>query len=131
MWRHAGLSDFKRVTPLCLAIYVLVLPLIFWSSASYKPRSVPSGKVVEHIFPVKDRDPPWYFADAYRLASRREGDDIVVYENLTPLPPDHFAVLPPNQGHGRRIKFRALDDTNPRTNGRDYWAVIPGKAADR
>ncbi len=56
-----------------------------------------------------------------------------VYEDQTPLGPGHStfqAISKTGRGHfaywnGRGIFFSASDNTDPNTNGRRYWAVVP------
>jgi hypothetical protein len=67
----------------------------------------------------------------------RNADDVAspirVYEGQTPLGPGHSAFHAISKtGHGhfahwneRGIYFSASDNTDPNTNGRQYWAVVP------
>jgi hypothetical protein len=62
----------------------------------------------------------------------------LLYEDMRPLGPphsDHTEIL--RYGHGRfshwnyaGFIFSSSDGTNPRYNGRTYWAVIPPPAAE-
>jgi hypothetical protein len=61
----------------------------------------------------------------------------ILYENTTPLGPAHVAHAEIEKyGHGRfshwsgaGFIFSSSDGTNPLTNGRTYWAVIPPSPA--
>lgn len=109
----------------------------------------PDGKVVIFL------NPPFvheggsaYWVSHLRFGERARllqiaGDDpsnandvsspVQVYEDQTPLGPAHSTFHEISRaGHGhfaywneRGIYFSASDNTNPNTNGRRYWAVVP------
>jgi hypothetical protein len=106
--------------------------------------SKPKAKVVVQLFPPFDRVNRAAFVR--RELTRRlddiaddetiEGDSrspVVIYENGTQLGPAHSGFRDISQlGEGRfahwqstGIVFSASDNSDPNTNGRNYWAVVP------
>jgi hypothetical protein len=136
------------VLAISAAIYAAYLPVALWIGRSYVPVEIPRGQMVEPLVDIKHIEGFAYQGLTYSLLRYADNDPgnqrspIVLYENLTPLGPPH-SVHPDIQeiGHGRYshwndnpnsgwrtirgVLFSASDNTDPRTNGRSYWAVLP------
>jgi len=80
----------------------------------------------------------WY-ADEADTAEEASRSGIVIYEDNTRLGPTTSREDIASKGHGRfshrrdndksLFVFSSTDNTDPRTNGRSYWAVRPGVRA--
>jgi hypothetical protein len=136
------------VLAISAAIYAAYLPVALWLGYAYVPIEMPQGETVQQIDNIKHIEGFAYQAATpflIKYADNDPGDQrspIVLHENLTPLGPPH-SVHPDIQeiGHGRYshwndnresgwrsirgVLFSASDNTDPRTNGRRYWAVLP------
>jgi hypothetical protein len=112
---------------------------------AYVPPSppMPAGKTVVRLWPPFEMLGHAAFARRQLAALGDVGDredveedtrsPVVVYEDLQPLGPPHsnFGDIS-NLGAGRfthwqrqGITFSASDNSDPNTNGRRYWAVVP------
>lgn len=114
----------------------------YWAVAPPPPKAPEGHKVVQLTRPF----------ERYRLASVAIGDlsgklevkadnptiegdhssPVVIYENDRPLGPGHESFNDINNLGGGRyshlpsgITFSSSDGTDPNTNGRTYWAVVP------
>lgn len=130
-----------RFSAAVTVLFVLYFPLAVWVDHSYV-NLVPKGKiVVQLVKPFETHD--------YANISQQEilkrlaqwADDekadpqqspIVIYEDRTQLGPGHSAFTAiAKQGAGRfahwrkGVVFSASDNSDPNTNGRNYWAVLP------
>jgi hypothetical protein len=104
--------------------------------------------MVEPIGNIRHSEGFAYQAHTYLLAEYADSEPdnqrspIILYENLTPLGPAHSAHADiqelglgryshwsdnPKSGWRtiRGVLFSSSDNTDPRTNGRRYWAVLP------
>ena len=104
-----------------LAIYAVYLPISLFVGSYHVSAGRPVGAVVEKLGAIHFDDPDQYFARLYVFSQIRfpDASKIAVYENLTLL--SHFNLT---QDSGAYVaRFRASDGSDPRTNGRSYWAV--------
>jgi hypothetical protein len=110
-----------KIATAALAIYAIYLPVALIVGHHHVPAARPAGMVVEKIGKMHFDNPDHYVARLYVFGSARFPDTskIAVYENLTPLSDVNFT---PDTG-GYVTRFRASDGSDPRTNGRSYWAV--------
>ena len=136
------------VIAISAAIYAAYLSVALWLGRNYVPVEMPRGKMVEPIGNIKHIEGFAYQAHTPLLIRYADDDPgnqrspIVLYENLTPLGPPHSVHADIQEiGHGRYshwndnpksgwrsirgVLFSASDNTDPRTNGRHYWAVLP------
>lgn len=92
-----------------------------------EPSQPPKGERVDLIMKV-EKDGK--FGRTYGFKQRKEDIDDkrprLVYEGSTPLPADRYEVKPVNpEAKWRIVKFVSSDGSDPRYNGRSYYAVIP------
>jgi hypothetical protein len=133
-------------------IFAIYLPVALYLRSNYVPVARPQGEIVEPLGGIRHFEGFGYRASSLALTKYEDNDPdnqrspIILYENLTPLGPAHSAH-PDIQflGHGRYshwsdnpksgwrqirgVLFSASDNSDPRTNGRHYWAVLPEKPA--
>ena len=114
-----------------------------WSKHSYVDQ-VPKGKVVIQLFrpfQMHEHVAISNLRPAERLRSFADDENVendtqspvVIYENQKPLGPAHSTYADiRDYGMGRfsfgrhqGFVFTASDNSDPSTNGRTYWAVIP------
>jgi hypothetical protein len=121
---------------LTLAAY---FPAVYWSRQTHVPLPEPRGAVV-HLQSFLKLGPPdsvAYIAVAqlvHKLADTQEAPErspYVIYEEDKPLGPAHSAEKDiVTTGHGRFLHkgdvfiLSASDNSDPRTNGRNYWVVL-------
>lgn len=128
-----------------LAIYAVYLPIALWLGSGYVSPSQPSGRVVETLLRIDPYGGFMWRARSYGLGDYADADatnqrsPIIVYENLTPLGPGHansndIALIGRGRfthsksgrpGENADLLFSTSDNSDPRTNGRKYWAVLP------
>jgi hypothetical protein len=136
------------VLAISVTVYAAYLPVALWLGHAYVPVEMPRGQIVEPITNIKHIEGFGYQARTGRLIEYADNDPnnqrspIVLYENLTPLGPAHSAHSDIQEiGRGRYshwndnpksewrsirgVLLSASDNTDPRTNGRHYWAVLP------
>lgn len=129
-------------------IYAAYLPVALWLGHTYVAIEMPQGEMVEPIDNITHVEGFAYQARTTFLIRHADNDPgnqrspIVLYENLTPLGPPHSAHGDIQEiGHGRfshwndnpksewrtirGVLFSTSDNTDPRKNGRRYWAVLP------
>jgi hypothetical protein len=134
-------------------IYASYLPAALYLKSNYIFVARPPGEIVEPLGGIRHVEGFGYKASTTVFFMRYADNDpdnqrspIILYENLTPLGPAHSAH-PDIQflGHGRDsqwsdnpksgwrqiggVLFSASDNSDPRTNGRHYWAVLPATHA--
>lgn len=136
------------VLAISAAIYAAYLPLALWLGHTYVPIEKPQGQMVQPIGKITHIEGFAYQAPAPFLITYADTDPgnqrspIILYENLTPLGPPHSVHSDiqeigrgryshwngnPNSGWRtiRGVLFSASDNSDPRTNGRHYWAGLP------
>jgi hypothetical protein len=123
MWRQMiARSQTLRVLAIAAIIYAIYLPAAAWLD---RPVVAPSGKLVIRLTPIQPSPRYGEFAYETPLTEFRQFEEysgekfapspIVVYENDKPLgPPVHGDI-----GSIAQI------GSDPRKNGRTYWAVMP------
>ena len=115
---------------LLLAAIVYAIWTPFYFLLKPEPVIPPAGDRVELIMKVARNEEAGRSVDVYGFR-RREADlkdprPLVVYEDVAPLPADHYEIEPVNpQSKWRPVKFKASDGSDPRYNGRRYYAVLP------
>lgn len=136
--KDAEAGDRPGVTRTILLVaalfYVIWTPLAFWLLGAYVPERVPRGKIVEQLGGFQeDGVPVRYTTRTYRLTRhpgyQRDPAPPMVYENTTPLPAGSYSFSPlgPNDVW-RFVTITASDGSDPRRNGRRYYAVLPYEA---
>lgn len=114
----------------------------YWAVVPVAPTKPPGQEVVQLIGPFeryKQANVAYHFRPR-RLAAQADSptipDDhtskVVVYEDNTPLGPGHASFRDIDEHGGGRfahlpngITFSSSDGSDPNTNGRVYWAVVP------
>ncbi|QAU47723.1 hypothetical protein [Bradyrhizobium guangzhouense] len=94
------------------------------------PITVPDGEHVELIVPTgTNSDDGTSVEHLFGIRQQKGGEDpgkLVVYEGRVQLPTDHYHFAPFNPGNPWRIvDVMASDGSDPRHNGRSYYAVVP------
>jgi hypothetical protein len=114
-----------RVIAAALAIFAAYLPIALWVGSLHTPAPRPAGKAVETILRFDLDHPDRYVARSYIFGPAKYPDpsQIRVYEDVTPLPGKAVQFTADEQAYV--IRFKTSDGTDPRTNGRQYWLVLP------
>jgi hypothetical protein len=123
------------------ALFVVYFPIALWLKYSYVPPPGPPGSVWKLVYFSKFDDSGIAFVSNVAknrlrdVADTPEAPDkspVILYEDGTPLGPAHSVHDDISKhGHGRFshwgkiVVFSTSDNSDPRTNGREYWAVIP------
>jgi hypothetical protein len=134
-------SQTFRILAIAAVIYAIYLPVAFWLD---RPIVAPKGKLVIRLTPIQPA--PRYGGFAYEtpLTEFRQFEEysgqkfvpspIRVYEGDKPLgPPVHgdlTSIASNGTGryshwNGEGLIFSTSDNSDPRKNGRTYWAVVP------
>lgn len=130
-----------------VALFVVYLPVALWLKANYVSDQ-PKGEIVIRLMPPFERHGGVAISRDRKLAQisgiadreNVEGDSrspIVIYEGLTPLGPGHANYRDIRDlGMGRfvhwqhqGIAFSTSDNSDPNTNERHYWAVLPNRVS--
>jgi hypothetical protein len=133
----------KLVTYGVTALFTAYLPAALWLRASYVSDK-PNGSIVVQIMPPFERDglafvnrsPTLDQLSAFGDNEKIKGDQrsaLLIYEGFTALGPAHNTYADIRDlgsgrfSHWRRhgIIFSTSDGSDPNTNGRHYWAVVP------
>jgi hypothetical protein len=136
----------KRATGLAAigAAYALFLLAAHYVSRDYVPVQKPDGAILETVQYPRHLGGFSYNVRSYILSGQADPDErnqrspVILYEDLTPLGPAHSRIKDiAREGHGRyafvgrpsfafkEIIFSSSDNSDPRTNGRNYWLVLP------
>ena len=129
-----------------LAIFAVYLPLALWVGSGYVPAPRPPGTVVEPLLGMEKNSQISYRAQSYLLGKYVDASEdnmnspVMLYEDMTPLGPSKSYTRDIyDLGGGRfnftkftndprnHVVFSASDNSDPRTNGRRYWLVLPFK----
>ncbi|MBR0906491.1 hypothetical protein [Bradyrhizobium liaoningense] len=121
-----------------LAIYVFCLPVLWLVSCSYEPSQTPKGAIVEQIGRFTEAADGRYVARTFMFgpkiefrSGRREWnfseeETPVIYEDTHPLPASHYEFQELNPRNiWRFVTIKTSDGSDPRNNGRRYYAVLP------
>ena len=124
------------------AAFLVYFPLAFWLKTSFVDLR-PAGKIVVQLQrPFEKLGAFGAIAHYWHPATKLEDADstdnevrssVQLYEDAQPLGPAHSSHKDVSQsGEGRYshwvgqgVVFSASDNTDPNTNGRRYWAVVP------
>ena len=112
-----------RVVAISLAAYAVFLPVALWVSRDFVPAKRPDGKMVEVMGNLYFDHPDHYYARLFIILPGRfpDSSNLAVYEDLTRLSETNFTK---DEG-AYVVRFKASDGSDPRTNGRNYWVVLP------
>lgn len=134
--------SLKTKAAALIALFAVYFPVALYLRHSYVPEQAPAGAVFDLKRPFlrfSANNGFSFYALAPTLDSLADSDDdikrspFVIYENDRPLGPAHsrhpdIAEL----GYGRfshwtkvGFIFSSSDRTNPASNGRQYWVVLP------
>jgi hypothetical protein len=127
-----------------LAIFIAYLPIAVLVGSWHSPAISPSGAVVEPLLSIVPTSQLSYRAQSFVLGKYADASEdnmrspVMLYEDLTPLGPARSYVKDIyDSGQGRFnfvrfsndprsfVLFSASDNSDPRTNGRKYWLVLP------
>lgn len=115
-----------RILAIGLTLFAVYLPLALWAGIGYGVPPRPPGAAIEPLLKIAPSpgSPLSYQAHSMVMASYAEaGRAVILYENLTPLGPASFVKF--SDDPRSFVIFSASDKTDPRTNGRKYWLVLP------
>ena len=124
------------------ARYILLLAAAMfavWTPAYvlFKPAPVtaPDGEHVELIVPTGTNSNDGTSVEHLFGIRQQKGAENpgtpVVYEGLVQLPTDHYRIAPFAPGNAWRIvNIISSDGSDPRYNGRNYYAVMPRNGQD-
>jgi hypothetical protein len=112
-----------KVIAVSLGLFALFLPAGWLIHRDYVQPPRPPGDAVELLLSFHHDKPDHYVARSlvFRAANFPDTSRISIYENLTPLPRTNFRFTEDAGAYVIRIKTQ--DGSDPRTNGRQYWAV--------
>ncbi|WP_407151478.1 hypothetical protein [Bradyrhizobium sp. ORS 86] len=143
--RSIGKREFAVALGGSLAITAVFLPIALWLGREYVPDVRPTGAVVA-LLTKFEPDGGFAFSAPTQMLGEHIDDDprnqrspVVVYEGATPLKfPRSARADIQNIGLGRfnfvrqshdtvttYVVFSTSDNSDPRTNGRNYWLVLP------
>lgn len=114
-----------RILAIGLTLFAVYLPLALWGGGGYSGPPRPPGVAIEPLLRI-DPSPG---SSAYQTHSMvmgiyaDAGRPVILYEDLVPLGRVSFVKF--TDDPRSFIIFSASDKTDPRTNGRKYWLVLP------
>lgn len=111
--------------------------MFFWLSVyllatSLPPLETPKGEIAERISNFEMASDGRFQARTYRFsrteAYRSDPAPLAVYEDATPLSPGNYEIdtLAP-QNVWRFVRLKTSDGSDPNTNGRRYYMVLPSR----
>ena len=101
------MSQTPKIIGLAMAAFAIYLPVAFMVGRSYVPKPMPDGAAVEKLLVLGPA-----------RAQRAEVEDLGrgrFYHSTVAGAPESW----------RYVVFSTSDNSDPRTNGRSYWAVVP------
>lgn len=129
-----------RVIIAASAVYAIFLPVAAWTGSRYRAPIAPPGAVLQlsgchklvpegFLYTCKAH----LLRDLEDTVATAQHSPVLVYENDRPLGPGHSqhheieTVGLGRYSHwtGMGILLSTSDNSDPNTNGRDYWAVLP------
>ena len=126
-WRGPDVQ-FRHMLLLAAAIYAVWTPTYILFKPG--PVTVPDGEHVQLILPTgTNSDDGTSVERLFGIRQQKGAEDpgtLVVYEDVAQLPADHYSFAPFNPKNPWRIvNVMASDGSDPRHNGRSYYAVAP------
>jgi hypothetical protein len=113
-----------RVLAIGLAIFALYLPVAIFVGLGYVPVPRPAGAGTETILKIAHHSGFQYHTHSIVMAKHAgNGATVMLYEGLTALGPANFVKF--TDDPRSFVVFSASDNSDPRTNGRHYWLVLP------
>ena len=124
-----------------IAVLAIYFPAALWLKHTYVPLEEPNGTVFRLVsFQKLSRDRFGYRSTDPRLHNLADTPDepqrspVIIFENGKPLGPAHSSQEDIEEiglgrfSHSKRAGFflSASDNSDPNTNGRNYWVVLPG-----
>lgn len=118
----------KAIMIATAAVYAVWTPFYFLNRPA--PVIPPTGERVELILPAARNDEAGRLVRLHGFRQHagdlESPDSFVVYEDTSPLPSSHYEFEPIDpKNRWRFVRFRSSDGSDPRYNGRRYYAVIP------
>jgi hypothetical protein len=122
--------------------FAIYAPAALWLQYSFDSPKAPKDTVLQlNHFSKLSHDRFGYMSLTQRLKDLAEteegppGSPVILYEDGKPLGPAHRSQTDIEDiGLGRFLHLRrvgfffsASDNSDPRTNGRNYWVVLPSK----
>lgn len=107
-----------RIIAAGMAIFAIYLPIALWLGRDFVPAPRPAGAVVIQLLKIEHVDGSFYRSDPFALSGRA---DVILYEGLSPIGPANFV----KSDQRIYVTFSASDHSDPNTNGRKYWLVLP------
>jgi hypothetical protein len=142
-WMAFGSKGSKNPGLVTLGIvltFAAYAPTALWLKYSYVPLEAPKGAVfrLSHLYKLS-RNKFGYMSRAQTLILIGDTEDeplrspLLLFEDLKPLGPAHSAQEDIEEiglgrfSHLKRVGFffSTSDNSDPTTNGRNYWAVLP------
>lgn len=133
-----------RVFAAALAVYAVYLPVALWAGSFYVTPPKPPGTMTEPLQGFVQGPGSSYRVTSYLLAKYADASEdnmhspVMLFEGLTPLGPAQSYIRDvQGVGLGRfifvrfkedprsHVVFSASDNSDPNTNGRKYWLVLP------
>lgn len=140
------MNQTLRVTLISLAAFAVYLPVAYLVGRDFVPQAKPPGKMVELLLRI-DKGPGFsYQAQSFTLWKYADDSEdnmrspVILYEDLTPIGPARsyirdiqsiglgrfaHAKLGYRPDSWRFVIFSTSDNSDPLTNGRKYWLVLP------
>ena len=118
-----------------LLLFAAYVPAALWSIRSYVDRT-PKGSLIIQLYPpfINEGGYSWRVASPLPKEWTRLGgaEPATIYQDDYPLltrDSDWKTLSENGRGHflieGNIIMFSTSDNSDPNTNGRRYWAVLP------
>jgi hypothetical protein len=129
-----------KILAVCLVIYAVYLPVAYWINSDYVPVPRPPGRMIETVLKTAHSGGVAYHTHLlvlWKYADESGNSPLMLYEDMTPLGPESSVHDIQNIGQGRFgftkftgdprtfVIFSASDNSDPNTNGKHYWLVLP------
>lgn len=140
------MNQTLRVTFISLAAFAVYLPIAYLVGRDFVPPPKPPGAMVELLLKIDKGHGFSYVAQSFTLWEYADDSEdnmrspVILYEDLTPIGPGlsylrdiqsiglgrfAHAKLGHSPDSWRFVIFSTSDNSDPRTNGRQYWLVLP------
>jgi hypothetical protein len=107
-----------RVLAVGIVLFALYLPAALWLGRFYTPVPRPPGSLVVPLLKIESVSASFYRSQTF---IRNTKAPLMLYEDLAPIGPAEFSM----SALGSFVTFSASDNSDPNTNGRHYWLVLP------